>query len=815
VTNLNDANLSGANLSGANLSNANLIDANLSGANLSGANLEEANLSGVTLNGTVLEGANLSEANLSGANLAGAIMTPQTLEKIKSLISEHEYKVPGLNSVTLLVPNANLSGLNLNYAYLSRANLTGANLSGANLTGVILFRVDLSEANLSKANLSNANLSAANLSKANLSKANLSNANLYAANLSKANLSNANLSAANLSKANLSNANLTGAVLSGANLSGANLSNANLSGAHLAGADLTGANLNRANLQNADLRGANVTGVDFTGATGLSAQQIDYIRISGGILDQAQPPTPEHRLLTDPPDNEQIQAPPTNPVPPILDLLDNLPFPSPAGPTERAVSSLPNEPTPGLVIGGNTIPTPEENLQLLRDLGIDPTGIRPDLLDDPTLKNLLREFRHTGDKEKARAKIAEWLKLKGVDLTSLALPPHTGHEDKPNLEMPNTKFPGPKPNDREIPASQIPPPQADPPLTQALSNLKNSDDPARLMREWSEAGDPQLKALLTFEGLQQVLAYGLEGKLLEGLSQYNLSRFLSAYNTENVLSRIIKDPEVSSTVKALAQKMLSSVKNVLNEARLAPFKSALAELERRPPEDRTALILGWAKERDPRLLLLLGTEQGLRLVLDAGMGGSFLTALAQGYSGWLRHLNTANLLQKLAQENPGTPLGTAAQNLLSRVNNVLRAATTPPQRAAERTATLPSKVEQPNLIKPITPSALDSSVQALRQAKTPEQRLEALNVVRTTLQELLNLMMNPNEQLQGISLMQQQFVGLIIEKLQEALKWVNDPQREKDAAYIAQGTWEFAVSGLSALAASIGFLWSLRPDGTS
>jgi hypothetical protein len=337
------------------------------------------------------------------------------------------------------------------------------------------------------------------------------------------------------------------------------------------------------------------------------------------------------------------------------------------------------------------------------------------------------------------------------------------------------------------------------------------------MRAWSKADDPQLKALLTFEGLQQVLAYGLEGKLLIGLSQYNLSRFLIAYNTENVLSRIINDPKLSPTVKASALKMLSSVQNVLNEARLAPLKSALKELERRSPEDRTALILEWAKERDPRLLLLLGTEQGLRLVLNAGMGGSFLTALAQGYSGWLRHLNTANLLQKLAQENPGTPLGTAAQNLLSRVNNVLRAATTPPQRAAERTDNLPaSKVEQPNLINPITPSALDSSVQALRQAKTPEQRLEALNGVRTTLQELLNLMtMNPNEQLQGISLMQQQVVGFIHGKIQEALKWVNDPQREKDAAYIAQGTWEFAVSGLSALAASIGFFWSLRPDGTS
>lgn len=106
-------------------------------------------------------------------------------------------------------------------------------------------------------------------------------------------------------------------------------------------------------------------------------------------------------------------------------------------------------------------------------------------------------------------------------------------------------------------------------------------------------------------------------------------------------------------------------------------------------------------------------------------------------------------------------------------------------------------------------------MQALRQAKTREQRLEALNGVRTTLQEVLNLMMNPNEQLQGLNLMQQQVVGFIHGKFQEALEWVNDPQREKDAAYLAQGTWEFAVSGLSALVAFIGFFWSLRPDGTS
>jgi hypothetical protein len=315
---------------------------------------------------------------------------------------------------------------------------------------------------------------------------------------------------------------------------------------------------------------------------------------------------------------------------------------------------------------------------------------------------------------------------------------------------------------------------------------------------------------------------------LEGLSQYNLSRFLSAYNTEGVLRRIINDSQISFTVKASAQKMLSSVQNVLNEARLAPLKSALAELERRPSEDRAALILGWVEDRDPRLLPLLGTEQGLRLVLDVGMGGSFLTALAQGHSEWLRHLNTANLLQKLAQENRDTPLGYAAQNLLTRVYNVLRAATTipnipniskttaQPNTPAQRGVNPPSlsKVEQP--IQATTPPALNNSVQALKQATTPEQRLAAMNGVRANLQELLNQMMNPEEQLEGMSLLQHQAVGLIIENVQKALEWINDPQLKKDAAYIAQGTWEGLVGSLSAVTGAIGFLWSvLRPGGTS
>jgi hypothetical protein len=116
-----------------------------------------------------------------------------------------------------------LSGANLDRAYLWQANLSGANFEGA-----YLFQTNLSGANLSGANLSRAHLSGAYLWQANLTRANLSGANLHAANLSGADLSDVNLIGANLIAANLSEANLTRANLTRANLSGALLVQTNL-----------------------------------------------------------------------------------------------------------------------------------------------------------------------------------------------------------------------------------------------------------------------------------------------------------------------------------------------------------------------------------------------------------------------------------------------------------------------------------------------------------------------------------------------------------------------------------------------------------
>jgi uncharacterized protein YjbI with pentapeptide repeats len=82
---LSEANLRGANLREVNLFRADLTSAKLIGARLFGAKLPEANLRGADLQAANLSGADLQGADLSKANLSKAIVSPEQLEKAKSL----------------------------------------------------------------------------------------------------------------------------------------------------------------------------------------------------------------------------------------------------------------------------------------------------------------------------------------------------------------------------------------------------------------------------------------------------------------------------------------------------------------------------------------------------------------------------------------------------------------------------------------------------------------------------------------------------------------------------------------------------------
>ena len=103
-------------------------------------------------------------------------------------------------------------------------------------------------------------------SHANLTGADLQNAYLFRADLEGANLTNAYLGEAFLGQARLMDADLTGADLSDAWVRLADLTGADLSGSDMTGVDLSGADLINVDLDGADLSGALLGGTDLSGA---------------------------------------------------------------------------------------------------------------------------------------------------------------------------------------------------------------------------------------------------------------------------------------------------------------------------------------------------------------------------------------------------------------------------------------------------------------------------------------------------------------------------------------------------------------------
>ena len=117
--------------------------------------------------------------------------------------------IPDLSEVqswSISLQGADLSGSNLNSIDLRQSNLSGADLGGANLINAILSYADLHEATFLYANLNEASLNGANLFRADLYRANLSFTSLTGANLREAELGFVNLGGAELDNADVSGA---------------------------------------------------------------------------------------------------------------------------------------------------------------------------------------------------------------------------------------------------------------------------------------------------------------------------------------------------------------------------------------------------------------------------------------------------------------------------------------------------------------------------------------------------------------------------------------------------------------------------------
>lgn len=335
-------NLSGANLTGAKLSRAHMSGANLTGANLTNANLTDANLPGVVLDGVRMGGANLTGANLTGvASAKGGITGSPAALPPNWTITGGFLIGPTAYLQLADLHGLDLSGADLDAAFLADTNLTAADLDGANLTSAQLFSADLSGANLTDANLFRADLSQATVSLANLGGTSLSQAVLTRVSsggitgtpaslptdwtlvdgyfIGPADtLTGASLAGADLTGADLDFADLTGADLAGANLSGAILGEATLRGANLAGTNLVTARLAavmsgqisgspmlpanwtvrfgflmgpQADLVNANLSGVDLSGVDLSAAylegTQLSSADLSGVSLAGAVLNYA------------------------------------------------------------------------------------------------------------------------------------------------------------------------------------------------------------------------------------------------------------------------------------------------------------------------------------------------------------------------------------------------------------------------------------------------------------------------------------------------------------------------------------------------
>jgi uncharacterized protein YjbI with pentapeptide repeats len=155
----------------------------------------------------------------------------------------HKAILRPLNLSTMMLPRANLCGVDLARCDLKNSVLKGADLRDANLTG----------ADLRGADLAGAKLHGANLSWAKLGGADLSGAWLNGANLTRVQAGHADFRDAELVDTDLTSADLTYTNLVGANMNGARASD---------NVDLTGAN--REGLQLEDVAFHNLITDDFS-----------------------------------------------------------------------------------------------------------------------------------------------------------------------------------------------------------------------------------------------------------------------------------------------------------------------------------------------------------------------------------------------------------------------------------------------------------------------------------------------------------------------------------------------------------------------
>jgi hypothetical protein len=187
-------------------------------------------------------------------------------------------------------------------------------------------------------------------------------------------------------------------------------------------------------------------------------------------------------------------------------------------------------------------------------------------------------------------------------------------------------------------------------ITEAVSALRSGNIGA-VVSQWAKEGEPQLRALFTSQGVEQMLKYGIAGSVVRALFDSGRANMVQGYGTSATLSRLRNNPQASPALRSQANQLLKSISEqqraanssqaMLNRIQRALSSNSPAALHRLTPllSQLPQQLAGHSLNANQREQLDTLTNSALRDIENGSVAaaataltalGAFLSALSPG-----------------------------------------------------------------------------------------------------------------------------------------------------------------------------------------